>query len=194
MKKKEIRWLCFFRYTLGILFKLVFWPKFINTKVIPKDGATIICGNHLHHFDPIMVLLSTKRKIIFMSKLENASGFFGIFSRKVGTIFVKREDEGSKKQAKRKCEELLENKNALGIFPEGTRNKTNEILLPFQFGAVSFAQKKDATLVPFSIRGKYKIFKKGLAIEFGEPFKINKMTLEEANEKLKKKVLDLLTK
>lgn len=194
MKKNEYRWITFFRYTLGILFRLVYWPKLINTKAIPKDESVVICGNHLHHFDPIMVLLSSKRQIIFMSKLENASGFFGLFSRKVGTIFVKREDEKSKKDAKEKCDQLLANKGALGIFPEGTRNKTDEKLLPFQFGAVSFAKKNKSTVVPFAIRGEYKAFKKGLEIEFGMPFKVKDMTLDDANKKLYNDVLELLNK
>lgn len=37
--------------------------------------------------------------------------------------------------------EALLNGDAINIFPEGKRNKTNEILLPFKFGAVSLAQK-----------------------------------------------------
>ena len=81
---------------------------------------------------------------------------------------------------------------AIGLFPEGTRNKTDAFLLPFKFGAVSMAQKTNATLVPFGISGDYCFRSKNLRIKFGEPFKIEDMTLEEANEKLAQVIGDLM--
>ena len=72
---------------------------------------------------------------------------------------------------------------AIGIFPEGTRNKTDAFLLPFKYGAVSMAQKADATIVPFAVTGKYENGG-NLLVRFGEPFKVTDMTKEEANEKL----------
>ena len=41
------------------------------------------------------------------------------------------------------------------IFPEGTRNRTNEVLLPLKYGAVSMAKKTDSYLIPFGISGNY---------------------------------------
>ena len=84
---------------------------------------------------------------------------------------------------------------ALGIFPEGTRNKTKELLQPFKFGAVSMAKKTGATIVPYAITGTYKFRTKDLKITFGEPFKIPEdMDLEEANEKLYNIILDIIKK
>ena len=37
--------------------------------------------------------------------------------------------------------EALLKGDAINIFPEGKRNKTNDILLPFKYGAVSLAKK-----------------------------------------------------
>ena len=92
--------------------------------------------------------------------------------------------------------EVLENGYALGVFPEGTRNKTNKFLLPFKFGVVSMAQKTGAKIVPYAITGEYKIFKNNhLNIRFGTPFKVPKdMNLETANKKMFKEISDLKKK
>ena len=89
---------------------------------------------------------------------------------------------------------VLERKLFLGLFPEGTRNKTEEILLPFKFGAVSMAKKSNATIVPIAVTGKYKFRTKNLKITFGEPFKVGEMELEEANIKLYNSILDMVIK
>ena len=89
--------------------------------------------------------------------------------------------------------EALLNGDAINIFPEGKRNKTNDILLPFKFGAVSLAQKTDSYIVPFGICGKMKPFKKRVVVNFGEPFKVDG-DLEESNEKLRNIIIDLIEK
>ena len=69
------------------------------------------------------------------------------------------------------------------------------LLLPLKFGAVSMAQKTNATLVPFGIAGDYIKGGKNLVITFGEPFKVAKEeSLEEANEKLRNEVGNLIKK
>ena len=88
----------------------------------------------------------------------------------------------------------LNDNNVVGIFPEGTRNKTKELLQPFKFGAVSMAKKTNATIIPFAITGEYKWRTKNLTLEFGKPFKIGDMTLEEANDKLYNEILNIIKK
>ena len=78
---------------------------------------------------------------------------------------------------------MLKNNEVLGIFPEGTVNKTNEIVLPFKYGAVSFAKKTNAYIVPFAITGKYKIFRRSIKITYGKPYKV-KQDLEVENNRL----------
>ena len=116
------------------------------------------------------------------------------FFKMAGCIPVNRQvkDEGAIESAL----EVLNNGYALGVFPEGTRNKTDAFLLPFKFGVVSMAQKTGASIVPYAITGEYKIFKKNhLNIRFGKPFKVPKdMNLETANEKLFKTISDLKKK
>ncbi|MBO5376440.1 MAG: 1-acyl-sn-glycerol-3-phosphate acyltransferase [Bacilli bacterium] len=180
----------FFRFTLGHLFNLYYSPKVIGKEKIPKDGPILICGNHKHVYDQCPIIMSTKRVIHYMAKKEYFDGKLAWFFKMAGCIPVNRsiKDENAKSQAL----DVLKDNGAIGLFPEGTRNKTEQFLLPFKFGAVSMAQKTDATIVPFGLTGDYKFRSKNLTIRFGEPFKIGDMTLEEANNKLYKEIEKLM--
>ena len=88
--------------------------------------------------------------------------------------------------------DVLNDNGAIGIFPEGTRNRTKEMLLPFKYGAVSLANKTDSYIVPFGITGDYKFRSKNLTIRYGKPFKVNDITLDRANQMLFNKVKNLI--
>lgn len=176
---------------LGPIFKLWYHPTVINKEVIPSEGPIIVCGNHKHVYDQNLVILYTKRTMRYMAKKEYFDGKFAWFFKWVGCIPVNRQIHDT--AAKDKALEILRNNGAIGIFPEGTRNKTKDFMLPFKFGAVSMAQKTNATLVPFGLTGEYSRKKNNnLTIRFGEPFKVGDMTLEEANDKLQKAVESLM--
>lgn len=159
-------------------------PTVINANIVPKEGPIILCGNHMHVLDQCGPLFEIPRVVHYMAKKEYFDSFkTRWFFKMVGCISVDRENHDEAKKAKEKAIEILKQGGAIGIFPEGTRNKTDAFLLPFKYGAISMAQKADATIVPFAVTGKYE---KGgnLMVRFGEPFKVTDMTKEEANEKL----------
>lgn len=186
---------CFLRTVLGAVFRILYRPKIINKEVIPNNGPIIVSGNHIHLFDQNLAVISTKRMLHYMAKIEYfQSKKTAWFFKMAGCIPVNRQIKDD--SAKESALEVLNNGYALGVFPEGTRNKTDAFLLPFKFGVVSMAQKTGATIVPYAITGEYKIFKKNhLNIRFGEPFKIPEdMDLKEANEKLFKSISDLKMK
>ena len=53
---------------------------------------------------------------------------------------------------------LLKEEKSIGIFPEGTRNKTDQLLLPLRKGTTLLAKKTNAKIIPFAITGKYRPF------------------------------------
>lgn len=179
----------FLKPILGSLFKLWYNPTIIGKENIPEEGPILIVGNHKHLYDQCLAIISTKRAIHYMAKKEYFDGKFAWFFKAVGCIPVDR----SKKDdvAKGAGLEVLRQGLALGLFPEGTRNRTDKILLPFKYGAVSMASKSNALLVPFGISGDYKFRSNNLTIRFGKPFKVGN-DLEKANKKLMGEVEKLI--
>jgi len=183
----------FLRNLLLPIFKLYYNPKIMGAENIPQDGNILIVGNHKHLMDQCMPIMGTKRTIHWLAKREYFDDWkVSWFFKMSGCISVDRsvKDEHAKSEAM----EVLEDGGAIGLFPEGTRNKTDQFLLPFKFGAVSMAKKTNSLIVPFGISGDYKFRSKNLIIIVGKPFSVEHIDLEMANEKLTKEVGKLIKK
>ena len=176
---------------MRVLFKLYYNPKIINKEVIPKEGPVLIVGNHKHIYDQCLTIMATKRVIHYMAKKEYFDGKMAWFFKLVGCIPVDRSIKDH--NATDKALKVLNSGGAIGLFPEGTRNKTKDVfLLPFRFGTVSMAKKTNATIIPFGLTGDYKFRSKNLTIRYGTPFKVGDMDLEDANKKLYEEVERLM--
>ncbi len=175
---------------LGPIYKLYYHPQIINKEVIPQRGPILIVGNHKHLMDQCSIIVATKRVVHYMAKKEYFEGKFAWFFKITGCISVDRSTHDD--EAKSLAIAVLNKGGAVGLFPEGTRNKTEEFLLPFKFGTVAMAQKTNATIVPFGVTGDYKFRSKNLKVRFGTPFKVGDMSLEEANQKLYEEVSNLM--
>lgn len=174
------------------LIKIIYRPKVYGMSNIPSEGSLIFAGNHKHAFDPIIVAINSNRFIHFMAKEEVSSGIFKPIFDSVGIIRVYK-DKSKNVQSVLDAENLLRNGGTLGIFPEGTRNRTEKTLLRFKTGTVKIAKETKTKIIPFAIRGNYKPFRTGLEIEFGTPIDISNLEIKEANDLLKNEILKLLT-
>ena len=166
-----------------------FSPTIIGSENIPKDGAVVIAGNHKNIRDQFLVFLATDRVINYMAKREYFDGALAPLFKWAGCIPVNR--DGFDAAAIRRAIKILKRGGAVGIFPEGTRNRTDKSLLAFKPGAAAIAKRGNALIVPFAISGEYRK-NANLKILFGEPFSPESMSVEEATDKLYSAVSNLL--
>lgn len=175
------------------LFIFLYRPTVIGQENIPKNGRVVVCGNHTHNWDSAMLISSTNRTVHFLAKDELFKGIGKYFFKAMACIPVNRRQKD--RFAMESAIKVLENNELIGIFPEGTFNRTSDVVMPFKYGAVSMAHRTNSTIVPFSITGKYKLFKKNsVKICFGKPYKIKTDDLTTANNELMEKVKDMIIK
>ena len=171
-------------------FMLLYHPKIIGKEKLNIKEGYILAGNHTAYLDVFLLIAANKRKIHFFTKVELFNTRIkNSFFTSMGCIPVdrKKKNNGSILEGVK----VLNEEKVVGIFPEGTYNRTDKIIMPFKYGAVAMAQKTNKALIPFAIVGKYQIFGKSVKIIFGEPYKL-KEDLETENHKLEQKVISLI--
>lgn len=173
------------------LFIKMYRPTYIGISNIPKNGAFILAGNHTSYLDPILVASSTKRCVHFFAKDSLYKGIKKPIFKALGIIPVNRKIKD--KNSLIKGIECLNNNHVVGIFPEGTINKTNDPIMRFKYGAVKMSNDVNVKIIPFAIKNKYKFLSKSVTIIFGTPFVANN-DLEKSNVYLENEVKNLLSK
>lgn len=128
---------------------------------IPKDTKLLFVSNHRSNFDPLITWYALKKwKLAFISKPENFKiPFFGRIIRRCCFLPIDRENPRNAMATINRAAKLLKKQEvSIGVYPEGTRSKTCE-LLPFHNGVFKIAQKSDAPIVVLAISGTEKICK-----------------------------------
>lgn len=166
-------------------------PKIYHKENIPKKGGCIIASNHLSNYDGSLVGCTTTRAIHFLAKKELFDNkILGPIVRFIGLISVDRKNKSP--EAKQMALDALSQDKIVGIFPEGTRNKTNDYILPFKYGAVSFAYKSGKPIVPMAIVNKPKFLGYKTKIIIGKPYYVKSDDLEKENKKLEDTIIKLI--
>lgn len=178
------------RPILAIFIKL-YRPTIIGKEFIPKEGRVILAGNHISYLDPLLVAYGTKRCVHYFAKDSLYKGIKKPIFKGLGIIPVNRKIKD--KNSLYKGIDVLNNDLVVGIFPEGTINKTDDIVMNFKFGAVKMAYETNSKIVPFSITHKYKFLKKSVKIEYGKPYNVSS-DLKKENDILMKKVKTMIIK
>lgn len=179
------------RPILWVLFRFLYRPIIVGKENIPKNGGVVLAGNHTKWLDAIMLITTCPRQVHFLAKDSLFKGFMGFLLRGVGGIPVNRKIHD--KDALLSAKKTLDMDLCIGIFPEGTINRTDDIIMPFKIGAVKMTHDTNSCLVPFIITGEYKLFKKSVRIEFFEGMKIGS-DLDKENNKLMKLISKELKK
>lgn len=191
--KHVSRWMNLLRVLIIPGYFLIKPYKFFGERKI-KDGACVYICNHYTVFDPIYPARTTWEGIHFVAKRPIFEmPIIGPLAKKVKAISANR--DGSDVRTLMNCLKCLKNGEKICIFPEGTRNKTQEVMLPFYQGAAIMAIKAKAPIVPMLIYGKPRVFRRTHII-VGKPFELSeyydrKLTDEEI-EVVNKRLWDVL--
>lgn len=137
---------------------------------VPKTGPVIVACNHVSYFDPPALGTASPRRLSYMAKEQLFSiPVLGPLISAVGAYPVDR--EGSATSAIKRSVEVLRNGGAIGIFPEGTRNRSgqNEV----RGGVALLASLAKAPVVPACVVGTGQAGKLAkFDVVFGKPMSL----------------------
>lgn len=132
---------------------------FRGQEKMPK-GRYLIIQNHRSNFDQMVMLKAIKEHpLVCVTKPENMDfPIAGPFIHHSGFIPINRDDMREGIKATEKAASYIEKDLAsIAISPEGTRNKTDSLLLPFHPGSFNIAYLAKCPIVVSSLKDTDKI-------------------------------------
>lgn len=143
-----------------------------------KDHAVLYIGNHRSYFDIILTYVLCPGPTGYIAKKEmNKAPILRIWMRYIHCLFLDRDN--IKQGLQTILDGIAKVKSGISIFvfPEGTRNKSDEDFLPFKAGSLKIAEKSGCPIIPVAITNSGevfenhlpKIYKTTVVIEFGTP-------------------------
>lgn len=136
--------------------------KGFDPAALPK-GPCLVISNHISNFDPMVTAAYLRKKpTCFISKAGNFRvPIAGPFINKAGYICIDRENPRKAMEAIHRAVDRLKNGMWVGVYPEGTRSKTGE-LLPFSEGIFMIAKKAEVPIVVLTVSGTEQVKKRFL--------------------------------
>lgn len=178
-------------FCISTFSKIVFRVKKVGEENVPKQGAYIMCANHLSNWDAPILVSSTKRPMNVMAKEELFKNKFIHWSGKKCLVFPVKRGKMDIDSMKHSLQ-VLKNGEILMLFPEGTRKgmaKNGRA----QNGAAFMALRTGTPVIPVNISGKMKPFHQ-VTLTYGKPldfseYKTNKPE-KEILEKVSKEIME----
>jgi 1-acyl-sn-glycerol-3-phosphate acyltransferase len=158
------------RPTIGGAVRLLARLRFYGRERVPMQGGLVIACNHFSWIDPPALGAASPRTLYFMAKVEaHRVPGLGQLMRSFGAFPVRRGE--SDREAVRTMREVVSRGHALGMFAEGTRQRSG-VPGPVQPGAAMVAVSERVPLVPVAIYGSHEWRLgnfKPVSLAFGEP-------------------------
>ena len=129
---------------------------------IPSDNNFFLAPNHLSDYDPLAILSILDKPSTFVAKKEIENfPFIGLAVKDIDGLFLDRSDiKASLKSMLYVENDLLKKEKSWIIFPEGTRNKDNMILMKeFHHGTFRAPMRSKTIIIPVAIYGTFRILK-----------------------------------
>lgn len=185
----------FTRFICRIVLALIRRWEVTGVENFPREGGLVIVSNHISYWDPVAVGCAVNRQVHFMAKHELFKiPLLGPVIHICGAFPVRR--DRSDRNAVRIALKLLRDGKVVGVFPEGTRSHTGE-LLEAHAGAAMLALKAEVPLLPVAVSGTRGVFGKikvhiGKPVQFQEDIKVARDAAKKASEKVMEQISSLL--
>ncbi len=160
------------KFLVRIILALVRRWEVKGIENIPGSGGVVLVANHVSYWDPVVVICAFKRRVYFMAKAELFKIPVVGYVVAISGAFPVRRDRADR-NAIRTALKLLEEGQVVGVFPEGTRSHSGEMLKP-HLGAAMLALKSGAPVLPVAVSGTRGFWGK-IRVRVGKPIPVGSL-------------------
>jgi len=155
---------------------------------IPKDEAALYIGNHRGFFDVLVSYVYVPGRTCYIAKKEfKKVPLLSWWMMLLNDLFIDRNDIKQGLKIILQAIEFVKRGMNICIFPEGTRNKTDEDMLPFHEGSFKIAVKTGCPIIPMTMYNMEQVFeahfpkveRKDVYVRFGKPIYVKDLDAED---------------
>ncbi len=173
----RILWYCVYHYLTFVWFVGCYRFASWGVAGVPDAGPVLFVSNHQSHLDPIIVGLGAHKRQYFALARASLwkSALFRWLTVPLNPVAV--EPNSADIKSLKRCIELLQQGQALTVYPEGTRTPDGEVKA-FEPGVLLIIKRAKPVVVPVGIEGAYGVWPRwrklpGLrgrvGVTYGEP-------------------------
>jgi 1-acyl-sn-glycerol-3-phosphate acyltransferase len=189
--RQDVSWVLG-RATIGNAARLAAPLRVYGKERIPAEGGVIVALNHFSWIDIPLFTVANSRNPFYVAKVEaHRIPGLGQFIREFGSFAVRRGE--SDREAVRRMREVVRDGGCLGVFVEGTRQRSG-VPGEVQPGAALVAVREDVPIVCGAIHGSQGWRLGNFArctIAWGEPWRVGDLSRDEVSQRIEGEIRTL---
>ncbi|MCR4903524.1 MAG: 1-acyl-sn-glycerol-3-phosphate acyltransferase [Butyrivibrio sp.] len=155
---------------------------------VPTDTPVLYVGNHRSYFDIVLTYMRVPRLTGYIAKKEMLHvPILSRWMKYLDCLFLDRADIRQGLQTILTAIDKVKNGTSITIYPEGTRNRTDQDLIEFHKGSFKIAQKTGCPIIPVVVNNTNAIFEdhpwalkaSHVVIEYCKPIYMNELSKED---------------
>lgn len=160
----------------------------IGEENVPKGEAVLYVPNHQSYYDIILTYARCPDLTGYVAKDSMIRiPVFSSWMKRLYCLFLNRENLKEGLKTILVGIDQMKQGISMCIFPEGTRNKSPQEMMPFKEGSLKMAEKSGCPIIPIAITNSAEIFENHIPrikschviLQYGEPIRIQELTKEQ---------------
>lgn len=178
----------------------------IGEENVPKDEPVLYIANHRSYFDIIITYSRCPRLTGYVAKDSMVKiPLLSTWMKRLHCLFINRDDVKEALKTILAGIDNIKNGISMCIFPEGTRNDSDEKMLPFKEGSFKMAEKTGCPIIPMALTNSAEILENHfpkvkpahVILEYGAPIypkELDKETKKKLGLHCQKVIEEMLAK